>query len=351
MIMKKIQNILSVGMVAIMLVVLTASCNKNTPEAVPNRFYLQGGNTIGDIINTDPNYSILKAAVTKAGLLADLSDRNKVFTVFAPNDAAFNISGIPAAAINVLPATTIASILQYHIIPGKKLVAAEIPTSFPNTQFVTSFIIPAPNTNPLVRFSTFVARGASGAFVNNIPITATDIDAANGVMHRIFAVTAPPTRVLLDTIARDADLQYLVAAVLAADAGVPSGQRFQDYLVNPLANFTVMAPTNQAFNNLFAVLGLPQSPASFALLPATTVRGILAYHVLLARAFSPNLPATPTPVPTLLSASLPVAPPLTFDATQGVKGFKNPIYSKITATDRHAINGVYHKIDMVLLPQ
>jgi len=276
--MKKIQNILSVGMVAIMVVVLTASCNKNTPEAVPNRFYLQGGNTIGDIINTDPNYSILKAAVTKAGLLADLSDRNKVFTVFAPNDAAFNISGIPAAAINVLPATTIASILQYHIIPGKKLVAAEIPTSFPNTQFVTSFIIPAPNTNPLVRFSTFVARGASGAFVNNIPITATDIDAANGVMHRIFAVTAPPTRVLLDTIARDADLQYLVAAVLAADAGVPSGQRFQDYLVNPLANFTVMAPTNQAFNNLFAVLGLPQSPASFALLPATTVRGILAYQ-------------------------------------------------------------------------
>jgi hypothetical protein len=42
---------------------------------------------------------------------------------------------------------------------------------------------------------------------------------------------------------------------------------------------------------------------------------------------------------------------LTFDATQGVKGFKNPIYSKITAVDRHAINGVYHKIDMVLLPQ
>lgn len=349
--MKKIQHILSVGMVAILVMILTASCNKNTPEAVPNRFYLPSGNTIGDIINNDPNYSILKAAVIKAGLLADLSDRNKVFTVFAPNDAAFNLSGIPAAAINVLPASTITSILQYHIIPGKKLIAAEIPTSFPNTQFPTSFIIPAPNTNPLVRFSTFVARGANGAFVNNIPITATDIDAANGVMHRLFAVTAPPTRVLLDTMARDADLQYLVAAVLAADAGVPSGSRLQDFLANPLANFTVMAPTNQAFNNLFAVLGLPQSPASFALLPATTVRGIVAYHVLLARAFSPNLPTTPTPVPTLLSASLPTAPPLTFDATQGVRGFRNPMYSKITATDRHAINGVYHKIDMVLMPQ
>jgi hypothetical protein len=54
----------------------------------------------------------------------------------------------------------------------------------------------------------------------------------------------------------------------------------------------------------------------------------------------------------LLSASLgPAAPSLIFDVTQGVKGVKNPIYSKITAIDRHAINGVYHKIDQVLLPQ
>ncbi|MEY4777432.1 MAG: hypothetical protein RIS13_180, partial [Bacteroidota bacterium] len=92
-------------------------------------------------------------------------------------------------------------------------------------------------------------------------------------------------------------------------------------------------------------------PASFGLLPTTTVRGIVAYHVLMARAFSPNLPTGATPVPTLLSASLPTAPLLTVDATQGVKGFKNLTYSKITAVDRHAINGVYHKIDQVLMPQ
>jgi hypothetical protein len=88
------------------------------------------------------------------------------------------------------------------------------------------------------------------------------------------------------------------------------------------------------------------------LLPQTTVRGIVAYHLLLGRAFAANLPTTPTPVPSLLSASLGAgAPTLTFDATQGVKGAKNPIYSKITSIDRHAINGVYHKIDQVLLPQ
>jgi len=146
-------------------------------------------------------------------------------------------------------------------------------------------------------------------------------------------------------------MTYLVQAILAADTGVPTGSRFQDYLANPLANFTVMAPTNAAFMAMFTALRLPVSPNSFKLLPAATVRGIVAYHVLMARAFSPNLPSAATSVPTLLSASLPTAPLLTVDATQGVRGAKNLSYSKITAVDRHAINGVYHKIDQVLMPQ
>jgi uncharacterized surface protein with fasciclin (FAS1) repeats len=163
----------------------------------------------------------------------------------------------------------------------------------------------------------------------------------------------PPSRVLLDTISRDTDLSYLVAAITAADAGVPAGSRFSDFLANPLANFTVMAPTNQAFINLLTALRLPANPSSLALLPAATVRGIVAYHLVLGRAFAANLPTVATPVPSLLSASLPGAPTLTFNAAPGggVKGAANQTFSNITAIDRHAINGVFHKIDQVLLPQ
>ncbi len=334
-----------------LLVLAISSCNKNVPEAVPLAPPVVSGSTIGEIVNTNPSFSILKAAVTKAGLLPALSDNNNVFTVFAPNDAAFTLSGISAGVIAALPAATVASIVQYHVIPGKKILSTDIPTTFPNVQMPTAFVFPSPNTSPLVRFSNFPSRRGSNAWVNNIPVVSADVAASNGAVHVMAAILNPPSRVLLDTIARDADLTYLVAAVLAADAGVPAGSRFQDFLANPLANFTVMAPTNQAFNNLFAFLGLPQSPSTFSLLPATTVRGIVAYHLLLARAFAANLPGAPTPVPSLLSASLATAPPLTFDATQGVKGFANPSYSKITAIDRHAINGVFHKIDQVLLPQ
>lgn len=334
----------------LVIVAASTSCNKDVPAATPI-VSTSAGSTVADIITTNPNMTILRAAVIKAGMLPAIADRNNQFTVFAPSDAAFIASGIPLAAINALPAASVASIVQYHVIPGRKLMSSAVPTTFPNVQMPTSFIIPAPNTNPLVRFSNFPSRRGDRVWVNNIPVVTPDVDAANGAIHVTAAVLAPPTRVLLDTIARESDMTYLVAAINAADNGVPTGSRFQDFLANPLANFTVMAPTNAAFMAMFTSLRLPVSPASFSLLPATTVRAIVAYHLLMGRAFSANLPAAATAVPTLLSSSLPTAPLVTVDATQGVRGARNPSFSRITAVDRHAINGVYHKIDQVLMPQ
>jgi uncharacterized surface protein with fasciclin (FAS1) repeats len=336
-----------------LVVIFAASCNKDVPLATPINFPQGAGSSIGEVLNTNPSFSILKAAVIKAGLLPAVSDKNNVFTVFAPDDAAFTRSGISLGVINALPAASVASIVQYHIIPGRSITSAGIPTSFPNVQMPTAFIFPSPNVNPLVRFSNFPSKRGSNVWVNNIPVVTPDVATANGTIHVTFAMLNPPGRVLLDTIARDADLSYLVAAITAADAGVPSGSKFSDFLANPLANFTVMAPTNQAFINLLTFLGLPASPSSLALLPQATVRGIVAYHLLLSRAFAANLPSVATPVPSLLSASFSGAPTLTFNASVGggVKGAGNPTYSNITAIDRHAINGVFHKIDQVLLPQ
>lgn len=349
--MKKIYNSFKFILpLFVLIVAVSTSCNKDVPAAKPI-VSNNAGTTVTDMITTNPSFSIMRAAIIRSGMLTTLTDRNNQFTVFAPTDAAFIASGFPLAAINALPAASVASIVQYHIIPGRKLMSTVVPTSFPNVQMPTSLIIPAPNTNPLVRFSNFPSKRGDRVWVNNIPVTTPDVDTDNGAVHVISAVLAPPSRVLLDTISREADMSYLVAAILRADVGVPAGSRFQDFLANPLANFTIMAPTNAAFNALFTSLRLPASPASFSLLPVAQVQGIVAYHVLMGRAFSPNLPTSATPVPTLLSASLPTAPLLTIDATQGVRGARNPSFSRITAVDRHAINGVYHKIDQVLMPQ
>lgn len=122
-----------------LIVIVAASCNKNVPEATPINYPQGSGSTIGEVLN-DPNFSILKAAVTKAGLLPAVSDKNSVFTVFAPNNDAFTRSGVSAGLINVLPASTVASIVQYHVIPGRSITSSAIPTTFPNVQMPTAFI-------------------------------------------------------------------------------------------------------------------------------------------------------------------------------------------------------------------
>ena len=68
-----------------------------------------------------------------------------------------------------------------------------------------------------------------------------------------------------------------------------------------------------------------------------------------------NLPATNTAINTWLKVILNPnpAPPLVISVapTPTVKGFANATASNITAVDRHCVNGVYHVIDQVLLPQ
>ncbi len=349
--MKKIFKISQMIMPLSFMILAITSCTKELPAPEPKWVDPQIGATVAEIISADANFSIFKSAVTKAGMLDMLADRTKNFTVFAPSNAAFIASGIPQAAIDALPASTVASIVWYHIIPGQKLFSANIPTTFPNIQMPTAFIFPAPNTNPLVRFNNFPSKRGTTVYVNNIPMTAVDNSPANsnGVIHTAAAVLAPPSTSLWQAINADPNLTYLVAAINAADVGGTPGSRFQDYLAIPYANFTLFAPADAAFQGLLAYLGLPVATSSFAYLPKQTVQGIVAYHILMNRAFSVNLP-TATGVPTLLSASLPTAPLLTIDATQGAKGAKNATYSAIVTKDKHSYNGVYHIINQVLLP-
>ena len=350
-------------------VMILSSCNKNVPDPIPIEYPVGEGSSIGELLS-NPNYSLLRTAVSRVpGLLDQLNNKNSVYTVFAPDNAAFGRIGITTdAQINGLPLTTLVPLIQYHVIPGQKLVSTAIPDSFPNAQLPTAFTLPAPNTNPLVKMTTFPSRRGVNAFVNNIPVVAADIQAANGVVHGVFVPILPPSRVLVDTLARDTSLSYLIAAVTRADLGLPNGSKYAQLLANPALNFTVFAPTNDAFRNLLSFLGLPPDISSINLLPIPTLIAVVGYHVHIkdntrptsgsvqpftgSRAFSVNLPANPTPVNTWLKVLLAPnpAPPLVI-AGATVKGFVNPTPSNIIAVDRNCVTGVFHKIDQVLLPQ
>ena len=79
--------------------------------------------TIGSAISTDTSYSFFKAAVTKAGMLAALSDSTKLFTVFLPNNDAFRVSRNTFSCCQLiqLPLSMLVPLVQYHIIPGPSI--------------------------------------------------------------------------------------------------------------------------------------------------------------------------------------------------------------------------------------
>lgn len=351
-----------------------ASCNKDVPAPMAIVTPIPTGSTIGDVVNTDANFSYLKAALTRLGLLTALQDRNARFTVFAPDNAAFNRSlpalGLPAAesSIGLIPIATLTAIIQYHVLPGQVVTSTMIPESFPNTFMPTLLQVPATPpaaANPLLKFVNFPSRRGTSAFVNNIPVVQADISAANGVVHRMAAVMLPPaTTTILQALIADPNYTYLVEAINRADLGMPATLKFAGLLntASPYANFTLFAPDNAAFNRLFAARGLPQSIAVIQGMAPTDLIGIVAYHVLirgvlpsgspdLIRVFSSNLPAAQTPMPTFLNAVNPAAASLRLGVSAaGIKGNVNPTAATITRADWHNLNGVIHAVNQVLLP-
>jgi uncharacterized surface protein with fasciclin (FAS1) repeats len=382
--MKIINKITTLSLALGVMVLSFCACNKLELDAVPNAAPAQGTTpTLANLLdNADSSYTIFKAAVVRAGLAAatgtptilqQLSNPAQRFTVFAPNNTAFAASGITSAAVvNSLPVGQVFAIVSYHIIP-QVIKAASIPTAFPNFQY-PSILNPNPAASALLRLTTFPSVRANGAWVNNIPITGVDINAVNGVLHKVAAIVAPPSTDLWNRINTDTELTYLKAAIQRADSGVATGSRLRDALdiaSNPSAiasNLTIFAPTDvamQAFlvgaiTQALVGQGIPLATAQFAanalvtnfgslilsnpaaipdvpgfppgignqlagVITPTVAKGIVAYHIISSqsgtyappglRVFSVNLPGTATAAKTLLNSAVATHPGVTVQAT------------------------------------
>lgn len=338
--------------------VLLFSCNKDLPEATPIVTPPPSGSSIMSLLDA-PNFSILKAAVTRAGLNTALATTSNVYTVFAPDDAAFAVSGLDLATVNALPVATLQSILSYHLVGGQVLRAANIQEKYPNMYLQSMLLLQAPSAAlpPGYRMPLGISRRGGNAWANQIPVKQADVTAANGVVHVIAALLSPPAQTLGQIImGSDPNYAFLRAAIRRADQGPPAGApAFTPLLNNAAANFTVFAPTNTAFTNLLAALGAPADTTSFALLPSATVWGIVAFHVQGVRAFSPNLSTGGVPSIMGVNQQFNVTP----TAVQ-VRGPGNVVptpggpvqfFANVTAANINSINGVIHRTDAVLMPQ
>jgi uncharacterized surface protein with fasciclin (FAS1) repeats len=151
------------------------------------------------------------------------------------------------------------------------------------------------------------------------------------------AAPAPGTDPIAQ-IAIDAGFSELVAALSYVDGELNTG--FVDLFMNGTDQYTVFAPTNAAFQNLYTALGVTQ----ISDLPAELVRDVLLYHVVDGRrAANSVVPRNGNRnITTLLGAGFTVN-------NQGqITAVGNT--ANITSANISASNGIIHVIDAVILP-
>jgi transforming growth factor-beta-induced protein len=138
-----------------------------------------GDETIVDIAAGNPDFSILVAAVTEAGLVDTLSGDGP-FTVFAPTDAAFEaaLDALGITAEELLENPALGDILTYHVLPA---------------EVMSSDLEPTQTVATVQGEEVTVTLDDAGAMVNDANIVQTDLEASNGVIHVIDAVLLPPT--------------------------------------------------------------------------------------------------------------------------------------------------------------
>ena len=303
---------LVLGIAAFTLILFVTSCGDDDGAQV-------SADSIVEIAAETDNLSSLVAALNRfPDLVNTLSDENGSFTVFAPTNASFNalLEATGQTSLDDIPDAVLRRVLEYHVVSGAELVSSSL------TDGATATTV----------LGEDVTVGVDGANVtiNSVAVATADVDASNGIVHIIDGILIPSLESsILNTVVEPAyfnkDFTILTEAVVTAG--------LLNTLIDTDANFTVFAPTNDAFE----AAGI----TSLDGLTANDLTPILQYHVLNSEVKQADLPATGSAVTTLngdfyLSIN-----------SDGV--FINGL-TEVTATDIDQDNGVVHVIDRTLIP-
>ncbi len=289
-----------------------SSCSEDEDEQVDQP------KTIVEAASGDARFSILVEAVVKADLESALSG-NGPFTVFAPTNDAFEalFTQLGISGIEDLDAATLTPILLNHVISG------DVSSTSISTGYAASLNSTAPGNNAV---KLFINKG-SEVKIDGSKVVIADIKASNGTIHAIDKVILPAN--IVNHAINNPNFSILVEAVVKAG------------LVDALSGsgpFTVFAPTNEAFNKLFAQLGI----SGISDLTAEQLTPILLYHVVAANVVASQVASGL--VPTLKDGS-------SLNVTVNNMGVTLNSDVKVIATDVQGTNGVIHAIDAVLLPE
>lgn len=293
-----------------------------------NRTSTDGPTTVYALASSDPQLSSLKAAIDRAGLATTLKTSGE-FTVFAPTNTTFDafLAANGFANLQAVPQEALKEILLNHVLSAKVL-SSQVTTGYVSTMAKGS----ASSSRNLSMF----INTESGVRLNGVSsVIQADINAVNGVVHKVDNVIGLPT-VVTHALANP-NFSILVSALTRSDmpdfAGILSGSE--------AAPFTVFAPTNTAFSSLLGELSL----SGLSAIDAPTLENTLKYHVVAGANVASGDITNNMVVPTFQGSSF------TITTSGGVKiTDANDRMANVVATDVQATNGIIHVLDKVILP-
>jgi transforming growth factor-beta-induced protein len=259
------------------------------------------------------DFSSLVAALAKSNLASTFM-MDGAFTVFAPtNDAFAAFLESANLAFEDLTAEDLTPILKYHVL-GSKAMSGSLATGYVST------IYEAQEGYPVTLFVEVDGGVKLNASIN---VTTADVETSNGVIHVIDGVLSPTS--VVDVALNNSNFTQLVKAVVKAG------------LVETLSEagpFTIFAPTDDAFAQLYVDLGV----SGIEEISAETLIPILQYHVVSGNLLSSDLSDGDV---NTLNGTIRVA--LSESVTINES-------SEVIAIDIQGTNGVVHVINKVLLP-
>jgi len=287
--------------------------------------------------------STLVAALQKADesanndLITALSGEGP-FTVFAPTNEAFNDLLAQLDGFDSLDDFSsqqlqdlLAVILTYHVVADAAF-STDLSDGMSLTTLQGSSLQVDIDGDVFIQDATDVPAQVVDA----------DIEVSNGVVHIIDKVLLP--QAILDELADiilvpitdlamgNENLQNLVAALTAADGDLPTVLRGD-------GPFTVLAPTDEAFENFL-------DGAALADIPTDVLTNVLLNHVISGEVTSEDLTGLGSGyTSTLATGAGEQNVSLFFDTSDGVTF--NGVSSVITP-DVKALNGIVHVVDAVI---
>ena len=221
-----------------------------------------------DMIAQDTSLSLAVQALEKTKMAATLNTYGP-FTFFIPDNNAFRkfLAGRGKASLDDIPAEELKTILIYHILP---------------TRLKSAEFIQGPQATPTGKgdyLTLDISKGyKSNTIANGIAkVYETDIEYANGLVHKIDAVLNPPTLTIGEFLLQNND-QYSIMIGGLQRVGLmdtltnltdKNGQRIR---------LTLFAETNEVLK----AAGIQ----SFDNMPADALNDLMRYHIIPGANFS-----------------------------------------------------------------